>query len=122
MKFFKIFLVSDFRFGSKGERQLKVFSRKHDMVGIHVFDPRELRVPDIGKIRFRDPESGKESVVNTSSPAWQRSFAAKVQEQTAKREMLCKRTKLDIVSISTADDLILPLRRFFHLRKKRRAH
>ena len=117
-----IFLVSDFRFGSKGERQLKVFSRKHDMVGIHVFDPRELRVPDIGKIRFRDPESGKESVVNTSSPAWQKSFAAKVQEQTAKREMLCKRTKLDIVSISTADDLILPLRRFFHLRKKRRAH
>ncbi len=117
-----IFLVSDFMFGSKGERQLKVFSRKHDMVGIHVFDPRELRVPDIGRIRFRDPESGKESVVNTSSPAWQRAFTAQVQEQTSKREMLCKRTKLDVVSISTADDLILPLRRFFHLRKKRRAH
>lgn len=117
-----IFLVSDFRFGSKGERQLKVFSRKHDMVGIHVFDPRELRVPDIGKVRFRDPETGVESVVNTSSSAWQRSFASKVQEQTAKRELLCKRTKLDVVSISTAEDLILPLRKFFHLRKKRRAH
>ncbi|MCK5841657.1 MAG: DUF58 domain-containing protein [Candidatus Sabulitectum sp.] len=117
-----IFLVSDFRFGSKGERQLKVFSRKHDLVGIHVYDPRELRVPDVGRIRFRDPESGKESVVNTSSSSWQRAFAAKVQEQTAKRELLCKRTKLDIVSISTTEDLILPLRRFFHLRKKRRAH
>lgn len=117
-----IFLVSDFKFGSKGERQLKVFSQKHDMVGIHVFDPRELRVPDVGKIRFRDPESGNESVVNTSSPAWQRAFVAKVQEQTSKREMLCKRAKLDVVSISTADDLVLPLRRFFHLRKKRRTH
>lgn len=117
-----IFLVSDFRFGSKGERQLKVFSRKHDLVGIHVYDPRELRVPDVGRIRFRDPESGKESVVNTSSSGWQRAFAAKVQEQTAKRELLCKRTKLDVVSISTTEDLVLPLRRFFHLRKKRRAH
>ncbi len=117
-----IFLVSDFRFGSKGERQLKVFSKKHDMVGIHIYDPRELRVPDVGKIRFRDPESGKESVVNTSSPAWQKAFAQKVQEETAGRESLCKRTKLDVVSISTADDLILPLRRFFYLRKRRRAH
>jgi len=117
-----IFLVSDFRFGSKGERQLKVFSRKHDLVGIHVYDPRELRVPDVGRIRFRDPESGRESVVNTSSAGWQRAFAVKVQEQTAQRELLCKRTKLDVVSISTTEDLILPLRRFFHLRKKRRAH
>jgi len=117
-----IFLVSDFRFDPKVEKQLKVFSKKHDMVGIHVFDPRELRVPDIGRIRFRDPETGVESVVNTSSTAWQKSFTAKVQDQTAKRELLCRRTKLDVVSISTADDLILPLRRFFHLRKRRRAH
>lgn len=117
-----IFLVSDFRFGTQGERQLKVFSKKHDMVGIHVFDPRELRVPDVGRIKFRDPESGKVSIVNTSSPSWQQAFTARVQKQTAEREKLCKRTKLDVVSISTADDLILPLRRFFHLRKRRRAH
>jgi len=117
-----IFLVSDFRFGSKGERQLKVFSSKHDLVGIHVFDPRELRVPDVGRIRFRDPETGEESVVNTSSQAWQKSFSIKVQEASAARELLCRKTKLDMVSISTADDLILPLRRFFYLRRRRRAH
>ncbi|PIE52060.1 DUF58 domain-containing protein [Candidatus Fermentibacteria bacterium] len=117
-----IFLVSDFRFGTEGERQLKVFSAKHDMVGIHVFDPRELRMPDVGRIRFRDPETGKASVVNTSSRLWQRAYAAKVQEQTAARELLCRKARLDVVSISTTDDLILPLRRFFHLRKRRRAH
>lgn len=117
-----IFLVSDFRFGSGGERQLKVFSAKHDMVGIHIFDPREIRMPDVGRIRFRNPETGKSSVVNTSSPSWQKAFAARVQEETAARELLCRKTKLDVVSISTTDDLILPLRRFFHLRKSRRAH
>jgi uncharacterized protein (DUF58 family) len=117
-----IFLVSDFRFGSKGEKQIRAFSGKHDLVGIHVFDPRELRVPDLGRIRFRDPETGDESVVNTSSPAWQKAFSAKVQETSAARESLCRRTKLDMVSISTSDDLILPLRRFFNLRRRRRAH
>lgn len=117
-----IFLVSDFRFGGQGEKKLKVFSSKHDMVGIHIFDPREVRMPDIGRVRFRDPETGTESVVNTSSQSWQKAFSAKVQANAAARELLCRRTKLDVVSISTADDLILPLRRFFHLRKRRRAH
>lgn len=117
-----IFLVSDFRFSTRCEKQLKVFSRKHDMVGIHVFDPREIRVPDVGRIRFRDPETGNESVVNTSSPGWQRSFTAKVHENAAAREALCRRARLDVVSISTTDDLMLPLRRFFNLRKRRRSH
>lgn len=117
-----IFLVSDFRYRGGGERQLKAFSRRHDMVGVHVFDPRELRMPDLGRIRFIDPETGTEAVVNTSSAAWQRSFAQKVAEQTAAREALFRKTRLDVISISTADDLILPLRKFFHRRKNRRAH
>ena len=117
-----IFLVSDFRFSSGGEKKLRVFSSRHDMVGIHVFDPREVRMPDVGRIRFRDPETGNERIVNTSSQSWQKSFTAGVQAATASREKLCRRTRLDMVSISTADDLILPLRRFFHLRKRRRAH
>ncbi len=117
-----IFLVSDFRFGDRGEKKLRVFSSKHDMVGIHIFDPREVRVPDIGRIRFRDPETGEESIVNTSSHSWQKAFTARVQADAAAREKLCRRTRLDVVSISTADDLVLPLRRFFHLRKRRRAH
>ncbi len=117
-----IFLVSDFRFSSNCEKKLKVFSSKHDMVGIHIFDPREVRMPDVGRIKFRDPETGIESIVNTSSHAWQKAFSARVQADAAARELLCRKTKLDVVSISTSDDLILPLRRFFHLRKRRRAH
>lgn len=117
-----IFLVSDFRFGGKGEKKLKVFSARHDMVGVHIFDPREVRVPDVGRIRFRDPETGAESTVNTSSKSWQKTFSSKVQAAATARELLCRKAKLDVVSISTADDLILPLRRFFHLRKRRRTH
>lgn len=114
-----IFVISDFAFPS-GSRLLKAAVQKHDVVGIHVFDPRELHLPKIGRIRFRNPETGREKVVNTSSEKWRKNFADNVRMVQKAREELCRENKLDLVSISTSDDLVLPLRRFFELRKKRR--
>ncbi|MCK5115166.1 MAG: DUF58 domain-containing protein [Candidatus Aegiribacteria sp.] len=114
-----IFIISDFAFPS-GSRLLKAAVQKHDVVGIHVFDPRELHLPMMGRVRFRNPETGSEKVVNTSSPRWRKKFADNVRMVQQAREELCRDNRLDLMSISTSDNLILPLRRFFELRKKRR--
>lgn len=113
-----IFLMSDFHFSKS--KLLRPMIIKHDVVGIHVFDPRELHVPQVGRIRFHDPESGEERIVNTSSKSWREKFAKHVKEERLAREELCRTNRLDIVSISTADDFVLPLRRFFEMRKRRR--
>jgi len=114
-----VFLVSDFRFPT-GSRLLGAAVARHDVVGVHVFDPRELLLPSIGLVRFRNPETGVERVVDTGSPAWRKRFTEEVRREQEAREELCHRTGLDLVSISTSDDLVLPLRRFFELRKRRR--
>ena len=114
-----IFIISDFIFPS-GSDLLKATVQKHDVVGIHVFDPRELHLPTMGRVRFKNPETGREKVVNTSSEKWRRKFADNVSMVQMAREDLCRQNRLDLVSISTSDDLVLPLRRFFELRKKRR--
>ncbi len=114
-----IFIISDFTFPS-GSRLLKTAVGKHDVVGIHVFDPRELHLPMMGRVRFRNPETGTEKVVNTNSRTWRKKFADNVRLVQQAREELCRDNKLDLMSISTSDNLILPLRRFFELRKKRR--
>lgn len=114
-----IFIISDFAFPS-GSRLLKAAVQKHDVVGIHVFDPRELHLPMMGRIRFKNPETGSEKVVNTSSEKWRKKFADSVRMVQKAREELCRENRLDLVSISTSDDLVLPLRRFFELRKNRR--
>ena len=114
-----IFIISDFAFPS-GSKLLKATVAKHDVVGIHVFDPRELHLPMMGRVRFRNPETGNEKVVNTSSPRWRKKFAHNVRMVQQAREELCRDNRLDLMSISTSDNLILPLRRFFELRKKRR--
>ena len=114
-----IFIISDFAFPS-GSRLLKAAVQKHDVVGIHVFDPRELHLPTMGRVRFRNPETGREKVVNTNSLKWRKIFADNVRMVQQSREELCRENRLDLVSISTSDNLVLPLRRFFELRKKRR--
>jgi len=116
-----LFLISDFRF--KGRTPLlRAASARHDLVGINVFDPRELSIPPLGLMRFRDPETGKSKVVDTSSRSWRSAFARKVAALQAEREKLRMDANFDLVSISTADDLVLPLRRFFELRRRRRRH
>jgi len=117
-----VFLISDFRYDDNSLKLLRSFSARHDLVGIHVFDPRETRVPPVGRIRFRDPETGAERVADTGSRRWQDEFNRAVQARSAAREALCRTARLDLVSISTADDLVLPLRRFFSVRKRRRRH
>lgn len=114
-----VFIISDFRFPS-GSRLLHAATRKHDVIGVHIFDPRELVLPRIGKVRFRDPESGVSRVVDTDNRSWRKAFATEVRREQESRNELCRSSGLDLVSISTSDDLVLPLRRFFELRRKRR--
>lgn len=116
-----IFLISDFRSWGR-PKLLRAASRRHDLVGIHVFDPRELSVPSIGHIRFKDPETGRIQLVDTNSPSWRKGFASRVATLQAEREALSRQNAFDLVSISTADDLVLPLRRFFETRRRRRRH
>ncbi|MBN1433782.1 DUF58 domain-containing protein, partial [Candidatus Fermentibacterales bacterium] len=116
-----LFLVSDFLFTSGGSL-LRAASGRHDLVGIHVFDPREVSVPDLGLMRFRNPETGLVRVVDTGSARWRRGFMERVAELQSVREQLCRSNRFDLVSISTADDLVLPLRRFFKTRRRRMFH
>jgi uncharacterized protein (DUF58 family) len=116
-----LFLISDFRFRGR-TKLLRATSARHDLVGIHVFDPRELSMPPLGLMRFRDPETGTVRIINTSSRSWRGAFSKKVAAQQAEREKLRQDGNFDLVSISTADDLVLPLRRFFELRRMRRRH
>jgi hypothetical protein len=51
------FLISDFQ--DKGfEDALNIVSKKHDLVGIRVFDELEKQIPPSGIMRLKDAETG----------------------------------------------------------------
>ena len=61
-----VFLISDFM-SEEYEHTLKIASKKHDIIGIRVYDIREESIPNLGIVPMLDAESGKVELVNTGS-------------------------------------------------------
>jgi uncharacterized protein (DUF58 family) len=112
------FLVTDFR--DEGfERALAVAGRRHDLVAVRLGDAREQELPPLGLLELEDPESGERVVVNTSSKVFRSTFRS---ANAAKREALdrtLRRSKVDVIDISTGEPWVKPLMRFFQARMRR---
>ncbi len=61
-----VFLISDFM-SADYEHTLKIASKKHDIIGIRVYDIREEKMPNLGVVPMLDAESGNVELVNTGS-------------------------------------------------------
>lgn len=113
-----IFVMSDF-LAENYEIALKRLSRKHDVVCLWMNDVRESEVPPIGTMRFKDPETGVEQVVDTRSYAF-RSWLSKTNEDFEnKTTTALKRAKVETVRIKTQEDYVEAVIRFFQKRSRR---
>ena len=61
-----VFLISDFMV-KEYEHTLKIASKKHDVSGIRVYDPREETIPNLGMVNMLDAETGESFLVDTNS-------------------------------------------------------
>jgi len=120
-----VFLISDFMESAPGgnsreyEKILRIVGKKHDLVGIVLSDPREKEIPPIGLTRFIDPETGKETVIDTSNPAFRKWYGKKREEFEKLRKSVFLTSRLDTVFINTKESYIRPLVNFFKAREKR---
>ncbi len=61
------FILSDFM-TSDYEKPLRISARKHDVIGLHLFDPREVELPkNIGLIPAQDAETGQTHWIDTGN-------------------------------------------------------
>jgi uncharacterized protein (DUF58 family) len=61
-----VFLISDFM-AEEYEHTLKIASKKHDIIGIRVYDIREESIPNLGVVPMLDAETGSVALINTGS-------------------------------------------------------
>jgi uncharacterized protein (DUF58 family) len=113
-----IFLVSDF-LGESVERPLKLLAQRHDVVAVTVEDPSEHVLPDIGLVRFVDPETGAALDVDTSDPSVRAQFERHVSEDAERRRHLFRRLAIDEITVNTDTGIMEPLLRFFRARERR---
>ena len=70
------FLLSDFDDPAPYERSLKIAARKHELIGVRVYDARERELPNLGMIDVVDAETGAHLCINTASKRVRRAYGA----------------------------------------------
>lgn len=95
------------------EDALKIAVNKHDISVINIYDPKEREIPNVGMIRIRDAETGRQAWVDTSNAAVRNGFAKWNRDIYDDTIHLLRRYKIDTVSICTDQDYVKELISFF---------
>jgi len=101
------------------ERPLRLTAKKHDLTVIHISDPAEDVLPEVGLITLRDPETGNVALVNTRDKTLRRHWRGYRQEQAASLSDMAKKAGVDLVRLSTDGPVVQPLTKLFDMRRKR---
>ncbi len=115
-----VFIVSDFISVPGWERPLNLLNQKHEVLAIRLWDPRETELPDIGPIVMEDAETGEQLYVDTHDKKFRQRFAEAAQRREAELEQAFTHAGVDVLSLSTEEDLIRAIIRFAALRQQRR--
>ena len=113
-----VFLISDF-IDDNYWSSLKIVNRKHDLIGIRLFDPAEKLLPDLGVIKVRDPESGSSFWIDTSNRSEMEKLKTQINSDFDAFNKQAKKIGFDTISVSTNGDFVDPLISLFRKRDKR---
>lgn len=115
-----IFILSDFISAPGWERPLNLLNRRHEVLAVHLWDPREMELPDVGPIIMEDAETGEQLYVDTHDRKFRRRFQEAAQRREAALKVTCQEAGVDLLSLSTEEDLVRAIVRFAALRRTRR--
>ena len=114
------FLISDFMTDKSFEKEMQIAANKHDLVALRITDRREMDIPKVGLVKFRDLETGKERWVDTSSTAWHNAYLQMIQNESAELNREFTKHGIDNALIYTSEDYVKPLMQLFKKREARR--
>ena len=114
------FLISDFMTQKNFEQELRIAANKHDLVALRITDRREMEIPKVGLVKFKDAETGREKWVDTSSRAWHDAYLQMIQRESLALNRLFTMQGIDNTLIYTDEDYVKPLMQLFKKRESRR--
>jgi uncharacterized protein (DUF58 family) len=126
-----IFLLTDFLHSFDGEasqhrsgrdtlQEVGLTNARHDLVCIHLHDPRESKLPSAGLVTLEDAETGELLEVDSNRSVVRERFSRTNAERLAELDRAFRRAGVDTLSFSTAEPYAQTLQRFFETRRGRR--
>lgn len=113
-----VFLVSDFLFEDNLFESLKSVTRKHDVVAVQISDPAERDLPNAGRVRLEDPETGQIVEVNTGSSRVRDAYRAEALRWQQDLNGEFRRLAVDKIELSTDREYLPALHGFFKNRRR----
>jgi len=106
------FILSDFLDEKFGDA-LKVAGRKHDVIGIKVYDKMDMELPDLGIVQVTDPETNKTKWLDTSDYLIRHEYQQNFFNHTEWCKNIFLRAGSDLLHVRTEEDYVKVLQKFF---------
>jgi uncharacterized protein (DUF58 family) len=122
-----VFLISDFQ--SSGEaakaranlrRAMRQTNRRHDLIAVHIEDPRERVLPNVGMLALEDAETGELIELDTADPAVRQRFNKEAVGRVERLVSDIRSEGVDALELKTSAPYLPALQRFFKARQRRR--
>jgi len=116
-----VFVFSDWMAGAY-DRALETVARRHDTIGVHLVDERDVRLPDVGLVALRDPERGDWRWVDSARADVRDAFGRAATARDAAVARRLRAAGADLIRLRTAEGYVAPLLGFFRRRERRMRH
>lgn len=107
-----LFLFSDFN-DEISDNTLQIAAKKHQLLGIRVFDEKDNEIPNIGYAEFQDIETGKRIWVNTSDARFRYQFTEQKKQNLKNTEQLFRKSSAGFINIGAENDYAKELYGYF---------
>jgi len=113
-----VFVISDFISAPGWERSLSLLAQRHEVIAVRLFDPRETDLPDVGMVVMEDAETGEQMFVDTHDKKFRKRFFDGAQKRETDLSAAFRRAGVDMMPLSTEDDLVRAIVRFAKQRQQ----
>lgn len=107
-----VFILSDF-FCPSFENSLALAMQKHEVIGINVRDPKEMRLPKLGIIEFKDLETHQRILIDTSKAKFRKKIEEKSEKHIKEIKKQFEKRGGGFIQIQSGPDYMNALHQFF---------
>ncbi len=107
-----VFILSDF--ADAGYREiLRVAAKRHDVIGVQVYDKRDQDLPPVGIIQVKDAETGKTKWLNTNDTYTRHLYNQQFHKILDDAKSTFRSAGADLIQVATGQDYVKALQEFF---------
>lgn len=110
------FILSDF-LATGYDNDLKVIGKKHDVIGLKVYDKMDMQLPQAGLLQVKDSETGRTKWLDTDDTMVRHNYQQHFFEQTDISKKYFRKAGADLLHVRTDEDYVKILQKFFLKRK-----